>query len=397
MKKLRIQDLTPGLRLLIAGASTRAAAESAARAGVGVTAIDAYADIDQHPSVCALQAPRPAGVTSADALAAAAAAIDADAVAYLSPFENHPPALTALVRGRRLLGNSVDVLRRVRHPLVVQRELERRGFDVPRVIVGRSRGDGAPVSVAPAAAAAVQSWLLKPLASGGGHGIRACEAGTTPRAGWYMQELIDGWPGSVTFVAAAGRCRVLAVTRQLVGDPAFGASEYRYCGSLITGADPSGGVSERLSAGAGALAAAATEAFDLVGVNGIDFVARHDVAVPVEINPRWTSSMELVDRMSSTPVMASHIEACHGSLIAAAPLHGAPLVSGKAVVFARTDVMTPDTREWLNDSGVRDVPAPRQRITRGQPICTVFAEASTLDACYGALVRRAADVYGLLP
>ena len=91
------------MRLLIAGASTRAAAESAARAGVDVTAIDAYADIDQHPSVRALQIPRASGVrTSADALAEAAAGIDADAVAYLSPFENHPRALTALVRGRQI-------------------------------------------------------------------------------------------------------------------------------------------------------------------------------------------------------------------------------------------------------------------------------------------------------
>jgi len=397
VKKLRIQDLTPLPRLLIAGASTRAAAESAARAGVEVTALDAYADIDQHPSVRALQIPRASGVrTSADALAEAAAGIDADAVVYLSPFENHPHALTALVRGRRLLGNSVDVLRRVRDPLVVQRELQRRGFDVPRVTVSRSRRDGDPASVASAAADAARSWLLKPLASGGGHGIRPCDASITVRAGWYVQERIDGWPGSVTFVAAGGRCRVLAVTRQVVGDPAFGASAYRYCGSLMTAADPSDHVNERLSSAAGALAAAVTETFDLVGVNGIDFIARHDVPVPVEINPRWTSSMELVDRLSSTPVMGSHIEACHGSLGAGPPLHGASRVTGKAIVFARTDVMTPDTREWLNDSCVRDVPAPRQRITGGQPVCTVFAEGPTVDACYTALVRRAGDVYGWL-
>ena len=39
------------MRLLIAGISTRAAAESAARAGFEVTAIDAFGDLDQHPGV----------------------------------------------------------------------------------------------------------------------------------------------------------------------------------------------------------------------------------------------------------------------------------------------------------------------------------------------------------
>src|SRR5438045_1223713 len=51
-------------RVLIAGVSTRAAAESAARAGFAVTAIDAFADLDQHPSV---QAQSLAGVFSPDA------------------------------------------------------------------------------------------------------------------------------------------------------------------------------------------------------------------------------------------------------------------------------------------------------------------------------------------
>ena len=50
-----------GRRVLIVGVSTRAAAESAARAGFEVIALDAYADLDQHPSVRALSLPRDFG------------------------------------------------------------------------------------------------------------------------------------------------------------------------------------------------------------------------------------------------------------------------------------------------------------------------------------------------
>ena len=51
----------PKCSVLIVGVSTRAAAESAARAGFDVIALDAYADLDQHPSVRALSLPRDFG------------------------------------------------------------------------------------------------------------------------------------------------------------------------------------------------------------------------------------------------------------------------------------------------------------------------------------------------
>src|SRR5438034_876474 len=44
-------------RVLIAGVSTRAAAESAAQAGFVVTAIDAFGDLDQHASVRSVPLP----------------------------------------------------------------------------------------------------------------------------------------------------------------------------------------------------------------------------------------------------------------------------------------------------------------------------------------------------
>src|SRR5438093_11188370 len=96
-------------RILIVGISTRAAAESAARAGFEVTAIDAFADLDQHPSVRAMAVSRP---FTARAAARAARSIAGDAVAYLSNFENHPDDVRTLAAGRQLWGNPPAVLRR---------------------------------------------------------------------------------------------------------------------------------------------------------------------------------------------------------------------------------------------------------------------------------------------
>src|SRR5207249_1071931 len=71
-------------RVLIVGVSTRAAAESAARAGLAVTALDAFADVDQHPAVHASTLP---GSFSARSAANAARTVECDAVAYLANFE----------------------------------------------------------------------------------------------------------------------------------------------------------------------------------------------------------------------------------------------------------------------------------------------------------------------
>ena len=75
--------------------------------------------------------------------ARASRSVDCDAVAYLSPFENHPPAVAALARGRRLWGNPPDVLARVRDLFVVAAALRARGFVVPEV---RAVADAPPTA-----------------------------------------------------------------------------------------------------------------------------------------------------------------------------------------------------------------------------------------------------------
>ena len=92
-------SLDLGRRVLIAGVSTRSVAESAARAGYVVTSLDAFGDLDQHPTVRALSLPRDFGVAfTAHAAAGVAATVESDAAVYLAPFENHPSAVAALAR-----------------------------------------------------------------------------------------------------------------------------------------------------------------------------------------------------------------------------------------------------------------------------------------------------------
>ena len=373
-------------RVVVVGWSTRAMADSAARAGFDVTAVDAFADLDQHPGVTAIPVQGNTGDPPAPhALARAACAEDGDAVVYSSPLENYRRSVAALARGRLLWGNPPETLRVVRDPVLVMRAFERRGFGIADVIEPNAR-DGRV------------ECLLKPLASGGGRGVRSWRRGSPVPKGWYLQRRIEGSPGSIVFLAAGGRAIPLGVSRQLVGDPAFGASGYRYCGNILAAEhDGALGGDPALISSAMALAHAAAAEFRLVGINGIDFIASHGAAIPIEINPRWPASVELVERAFSCQLFGAHAEACTSATLPH-PGVSAPAVTaiGKAVVFARADVIAGDTRSWLRDPDVRDIPRPHAHIREGRPVCTVFARADTAERCYAALVERAAAVYAAL-
>jgi predicted ATP-grasp superfamily ATP-dependent carboligase len=367
--------------ILIAGVSTRAAAESAANAGFAVTAIDAYGDLDQHPAVRSLSLSRD---FTAHAAARTARDVGCDAAAYLSPFENHPRAVEALSSGRTLWGNPRDVLRRVRDPFLVAGALRRQGFATPLT----------RVDVTSEAA----EWLVKPFRSGGGQRIRPCATGTRVTRGAYAQERIDGIPASIVFVAAGGRAVPLGLSRQLVGEAAFGTSGYRYCGNILAGNGDT--ELDAVADAACAMARAVAETFHLVGLNGIDFIVRDGVPYPIEINPRWCSSMELVERLYGVSMFAAHAAACVDGTLPAFDLTRARrsgAVIGKAIVFARDEIVVGDTRPWLQDETVRDVPKPGERIGAGQPVCTVFAEQPSAEKCLAQLQRRAQVILNLCP
>jgi predicted ATP-grasp superfamily ATP-dependent carboligase len=235
---------------------------------------------------------------------------------------------------------------------------------------------------------------VKPRRSGGGQGVRRWRSGDPLPAGHYLQERIEGVPGSVIFAADGRRAVTLGVSRQLVGERHFGAAGFRYCGSLLGVGDVAlFGRDAAIRATAAALAQAATEEFGLVGLNGIDFIARAGVPVPIEINPRYTASMELVERASGISMFETHVRACRGVLPRAAFPGRGLAVYGKAIVFARRTVRIASARRWIRDGSVRDVPHPGERIERGRPVCTVLARAASADGCHAALRRRAVTIY----
>lgn len=364
---------------MVAGISTRALAASAARAGYRVTAVDAFGDLDLRRDVAVISG-REGGAHFKPMTAAVAADHAIGRLAcYTSNFENYPAAVERLAKGRILLGNPASVLRRVRSPSLLMHTLGELGFAIPKTR-----------SSAPSKRNVRGPWLLKPRRSGGGHGTRAWhQTAPIPRT-HYLQQRLAGPPGSILFAADGNHAAVLGISRQLVGDAKLGARGFRYCGSLLGPPSILFPDQPKLAEVAERLASAVTREFEVRGLNGIDFIARAGVPYPIEVNPRYSASMELLERAQALSIFQVHEQACRGTLPKPSE---SELVLGKAVVFARKNVVMGDTRAWLEDTSLADIPRPGERIQRGRPICTVFAGGNDADSCYERLVSRAAAIH----
>ncbi len=369
-------------RILIVGVSTRALAGSAVRAGYTCVTVDYFGDIDQKAMVLNVAiGPNLGEACSAQALVAAAAPVPASSVVYGGNLENHPDAVARLAVGRELLGNGPATLRRVRDFGELAKVLRGAGIVVPDTL-------GADMAWA---ADPRRPWVRKRRRSGGGLGIARWRPGDPVRPDEVVQEFLAGTPGSAVIVADGRRAVVLGLTRQIIGTRAFGASGFRYCGSVLPLTEDEEEFSAALSQVRRA-AEAATVAFALRGVFGIDFVVKDAAVCVLEVNPRYTASMELVEQAYGISIFDAHVRACRGSvpLFDLSDQWRTATAYGKGILFARHPVRLGDTRSWLrNGFRVSDIPGPGAKIATGAPIFTFFADGRSPEACRRLLYRYA--------
>jgi len=367
--------------ILLVSVSARMLAELATSDGHDVLAFDRFGDLDLQrvcPSVSLLRdLDRDGGMAD---LVDAAERAPADRVVYGAGLENRPDLVARLAAGRTLLGCSPETLERVRDPALLGAALRAAGAAYPRTL---SAAD------APARADRGRRWLRKPVRGGGGRGVREWRGGRLA-PGVVVQERIAGLPCSAAAVADGRSATLLGVSEQLIGRRALGVRGYRWCGNVVPPRLPE---RERRALGDAArdICADLAAAFGLRGLFGVDLV--WDGARPwvVEVNPRPTAALETIEAVSGVRAFAAHLDGCAGRLPAEAAL-APPVVAGaagKAVVFARSDLRVPDTRDWPA-RGIRDVPHPREPIAAGRPICTLVATGRSPEDVLAGLEARAA-------
>lgn len=402
---------------MILGASVRALAESAHRAGWDVHAADLFCDLDlQTLSVNAVSVSDAHGSDEAgypwSLLAAAATFPPAAAWCYTGAIENHPDLVDAIASARPLAGNPGNVLRQQRDPSQVAAAAGAAGLNFPETRLSPS---GVPVD---------GTFLVKPLAGAGGRGIHrwtpevASDHGRRhagePRPLHVWQRFEAGLSLSATYCLSQATARLLGLSRQLIGEPWCHAGRFAWCGAVMLGPTGASPAYDHLAARLHRLGEVLAERFHAVGLVGVDLVADATGRLTViEINPRPTASMELFERSGVCSIAASHMSACGFPASARLPHPTGPTepapIWAKAVLFVEQatpisqpliDALLLEASAWTKDDGdwpaLADIPRPGQILAAGGPAVTLFAAGRTADEVITRLHGRVARIDALL-
>ncbi len=235
----------------------------------------------------------------------------------------------------------------------------------------------------------------------------------------YFQRRVYGIPVGAVFIAAGGRATLLGVTRQMLGAawcgvPARWGHEFRYCGSIgplvLSLPDRT-----RFDALGNVLAAE----FSLVGLFGVDAILGQSAGGtaeiwPIEVNPRYTASVEVLERGGDIDPIGWHVAACCGGKLPALQVSaavgdneqdrrsvkGSAGFNGKAILYAEQDMeikaefvgwieLCNRGRQWPT---VADIPAVATAIRRGHPVVSLFATSSDEGCVLADLKRLATEI-----
>jgi predicted ATP-grasp superfamily ATP-dependent carboligase len=143
--------------------------------------------------------------------------------------------------------------------------------------------------------------------------------------------------------------------------------------------------------------------FGLVGLFGVDFVRTDDALWPIEVNPRYTASVEVVEGVTGGKFVAQHIAACRHGVLEHEQRQGSSAYFGKAIVFARRDGVVSRGIDALIDRwngaerpGIADLPSVGQSIRAGHPVATVFADGASDGDVEQTLHARVKRVQSLI-
>lgn len=365
-----------GDAVLIAAQSGRALAQSARRAGLRPFVLDLFGDDDTRALAEGYRSVE--GRFGTGRLGGDRVLAHLDALADLaggsclgivlgSGFEGAPDLMARIGAGHRLLGATPDTVAVLKDPIAFAALCARLAIPHPEITME-------PVSEA-------RRWLLKRAGGSGGSHIRAATAGRAP-PGAYFQARVAGRTHALAFLADGLGLEVVALTEQWSAPTP--TRPYRYAGALERGS------AEPPIVAASVLAGLIEGLTRLVPATGLRGLASADILVDgaewwlTEVNPRPGATLDLLDRRP-TPLLAAHIEAGLGRLIAVDPVPVDAAASEICYAARNYDPVPPI--DWPDF--VRDRPCAGSRVARYAPLCTLIATGADAAAARQTLQERA--------
>lgn len=395
-------------RVIIIGASARAAADSAKRAGLQVVAIDQFGDQDvRSPTGSWFPGESTQQIASAIRQLTATAPGKRSAIVYTGGCERWGGDLDRLAgqsgqTGMRWLVPSAALLAAVAHPENLLQVAQRSGVEFPRFRWwDDGRRSGGVGSMGAVEDPPLFQPLFKPLLRCGGMDVQRWPAalGTHLTRG-YLQEFVAGQLWGLSFcayedcVALLGVCRGLTVgTRQ---------ASFVYRGSV--GPIP---VRPEIRRKLLQVGKAVVDVWPVRGLFGVDIIVSPQGCFLLEINLRFCASMELIDLANQGQ---TDFQSCIGQHLRAHQDAAAPKTiplnttqSRQVRVGCKQVVYSPSGLVWgqrqqrqlkrlqthlSSHATLHDLPSPGASVQPGGPILTVITIANNA----GSALRNAGCV-----
>ncbi|MFL2870793.1 MAG: ATP-grasp domain-containing protein [Pirellulaceae bacterium] len=343
--------------ILILGACVRPCATIAAAAGYQVTAIDLFNDLDTRAasksSIKADQYP--------DQLFRIAESSKTNYWLYAGSLENYPEQIAQLASKKTLLGNNQDVIHKCRSPEFICKVAQDASWNYPGSELTNTGyiNSGPPI------------WLSKPRLSAAGQGVQVSRTKPPANPDRLVQLFIPGPTYGAACISNGSETQILGVTRHLRMSRRLGTARFQYCGSVGPML-----VAEPLNTAISTMANEIALRCSIVGLFGLDFKVWDNQLWLLEINPRFTASMDLLSNGADTNIIQQHIDACHNKPLTQMPnSHRFETIKTRAILFAKSPtrfISSCNTLDYL-----ADIPDNNALINVGNPICSVYGRGKT--------------------
>jgi hypothetical protein len=350
-------------RVLVAGFSTRHVAQSAARAGYEVCAVDHFCDQDLF--WCTTDREKFLDLADLpDAIQEICRRHSFDLVIVTSGAED-------LVLHLPLCGTPHDKAARFLDKLEIQHFFEDIRVPVPRLM---DEGEY-PAMIKPRRGAG--GWRNSIVQDSAG--LSAWE-NLNPGIPFFRQKIIEGIPASVCCVTDGSGARAIAANEQILRGN--GVSSYGFCGSVTPLDHP---LCQEMVTRAEQIAAAS----GCLGTVGIDFVLGSDAVYAIELNPRFQATIDTVEMAYGCNLFQHHVDACAGKLPSG--LLSPRQVAVRSILFADRDLtITTDLKDLA--SYIADIPWPGSSFEADQALVSVYGWGQTREAAFCMLDKHISTV-----
>lgn len=338
--------------------------------------------------------------------------------------ENHASLIHELAANHHWCGITGDSLLSLRDPQILFEIARQTGLNAPLTYSHKTHPNRQSFATLVAEFDKNSVWLWKTSNKGGGLGVSKIQSEAefayffAENQTDFLQQFIPGAPYGATIIISAngraewvGACRLLPASERLQNFDIQISSNRGSVERVVTTYEPREDFPFLFAGAVGPCQIAtsiqtqllrfAEECFRAFGIRGwfqVDFIV-DDVGQGwvLEVNPRWSATMEIYERTCSMSLTAKHLEAwniCIEPTAVSQPAAG--LVCWKDVIYAdddflwtqthldRVDALNAQYRAVCGWDLIADIPNSQQSFAPGMPIFSVLAMGKTSGDLFAA-------------